>query len=940
MNPVKIYCMKPLTTFINENGEEKKKGKGNSEDHPMNGVLPINWTKWLSDRDENNIDQGYGCIIPTGKRSGITVLDFDTMESYYDAVTICPSLPLHYTVFTRKGRHVYFEYDETIEKYPVENVDTQNDNKGVFGPGTVITRYNGEVFQYKYMGGAIIPMPQILRDKCTTKKGKEYSKFISNVKYDVEVSDEEMYDIINQLEKKFPHMFNDYNEWLKFTMVMKSINKKDIWDDVSSRHENYSRFRNNKIWNGIKKEMHLNYLTNLLGIPSIVSSKKIEEHNSQISKDDCFYSDQKYFDFPDIESDAPSLDSYSHFNDTDVIIIQSGTGTGKTTCVAKHYASYEHLRKEITLLSITNLISLANQQVITFRKKGVNISSYRDDKVNSGLIMCRNSVICINSLHKLHNYDFRNKIIYIDEVHALCQSLTHNNTIKEQRLVFNTLSRALKTCHKVVVSDAHIYDCTMHLLSERIYDGESTSGHYINTYNKFANVPAVKYCDEDLFFEKIKNKILAGDDFSFACDSKDVITKWFDWLWAEASVETQEKMILYTSETDNIIHEDWQNKIIFYSPKISTGVDITVSNQTEQFVYITGKSVSSISLYQMATRTRNMNQLSYYSKCRSFDAKYESREHCLKVIESEMVANCLGLSTCKLDDEVRATFEEKENSFLNIYAENTYVMDYFKTNITRFFEHELKQAGFNLMKDNSSYSQLSNDVKNQMSVISEENCNDKFTKLIESLDSKETVLSEGITQLKKRADILHLDSVELIEEYRDVIEDEYKFEQFLNYGRLKKSYEYCVAKLSQVVNGKMAIGVHINVWNKIKYVHMLAQQCGIGEDLFDLENIVCPDTKKKDVRTLIDTIKVLYRKRDKVKIEDYDGAEFVKLYKFMLDSLVKKLGIVASIKSQKRNKQRNKHSYGIDTEASERYDRLISIMNPTNNVSLDCFDEE
>ena len=46
-------------------------------------------------------------------------------------------------------------------------------------------------------------------------------------------------------------------------------------------------------------------------------------------------------------------------------------------------------------------------------------------------------------------------------------------------------------------------------------------------------------------------------------------------LYAIASVETQNKMLLYTSEDDTAIQEDWNDKIIFYSPKITTGVDIT-----------------------------------------------------------------------------------------------------------------------------------------------------------------------------------------------------------------------------------------------------------------------------------------------------------------------------------------------------------------------------
>ena len=85
-------------------------------------------------------------------------------------------------------------------------------------------------------------------------------------------------------------------------------------------------------------------------------------------------------------------------------------------------------------------------------------------------------------------------------------------------------------------------------------------------------------------------------------------------------------MRLYTSETEIDIEEDWTDLIIFYSPKITTGVDITCIESSEQFIYITDQSASSINLLQMATRTRNMTQLNYYSTARSCESLYESFE--------------------------------------------------------------------------------------------------------------------------------------------------------------------------------------------------------------------------------------------------------------------------------------------------------------------------
>ncbi|RZK27129.1 MAG: hypothetical protein EOO43_00575 [Flavobacterium sp.] len=849
----KIFFRNELTTYLTESQQNLK------------SLLPQNWNGANFDYNKNNHNKGYGGVIKTGKINNIMVLDFDSMKSYKDVCLLYPDVYKHYTVRTRRGMHVYFTYDETVKRYNADKVDTQSDNKLVICEETPVTRYNGEKYVYSYVGGEILPMPKILKEKCILQgqeKNNTRSFTHNNINYDYEISDEQILEIIEQLKEKHPEYLTQYDHWLKFTTVMKTINRFDIWDNTNRQYSGYSRSGNIKIWNGIKMCISPNFFCNLLGMSSIKFSKKVEALDSQVDKENCVYINKKFFE---LSND----DGIDDFADTDIIVIQSGTGTGKTTCVAAEFASYQFLRPEITLLSIVNLISLANQQLITFKSKGVDICSYRDNKVNPALIMCQNSVICINSLHKLHSCDFRNKIIYIDEVHALCQSLTHNNTIHNQRLVFNTLIRAIKTCHKVIVSDAHILNATMHLLSERMYDGVSTYCHYINTYNKFQDVCAVKYNDENSFFGKVKNKVLNGESFSFACDSKDIVTKWYNWLWAEASVETQNRMLLYTSETDSEICDDWKDKIIFYSPKISTGVDVTILHQTEQFLYITGKSVSSITLYQMATRTRNMSQLNYYSSCSSFEAKYKTLEDCHNQVISEFMANLLGISSCKLDEEIKKDFVEKERIYRDIYVENTYVLDYYKTYTLRYFENELRGAGFKIIKSNEESSKLDTEVMTKMELIADQITEDKFEQLIMSLNEEEVEIPEGLSQMKKRVDILNLCNKEELEEYRDLIEDEHKFEQFLNYNRLKKPYDHCKMKLTEVVNGKMAYGLQSNVWNKIKYVHMLAKNSGIKDDLFNLRGIVCPDIADKKIQGLIKTIKVLYRKRDTIEPKDY-----------------------------------------------------------------------
>ena len=127
-------------------------------------------------------------------------------------------------------------------------------------------------------------------------------------------------------------------------------------------------------------------------------------------------------------------------------------------------------------------------------------------------------------------------------------------------------------------------------------------------------------------------------------------------------------MFLYTAGEDTLIQKDWKDKIIFYSPKITTGVDITCIKSSEQFIYITGQSVSSISLLQMATRTRNMKRLNYYSCARSFESQYESFEDCRKKITEKYVVSELRFSYDDIESFLTESnqFNRVEKMHLNL----------------------------------------------------------------------------------------------------------------------------------------------------------------------------------------------------------------------------------------------------------------------------------
>ena len=72
--------------------------------------------------------------------------------------------------------------------------------------------------------------------------------------------------------------------------------------------------------------------------------------------------------------------TYDDFKNNNTAIIQSCTGTGKTTMVAKHFTKYIKQTKtqHIKLLSIIDKITLSHQHLKSFKDNDINVLSYQD----------------------------------------------------------------------------------------------------------------------------------------------------------------------------------------------------------------------------------------------------------------------------------------------------------------------------------------------------------------------------------------------------------------------------------------------------------------------------------------------------------------------------------------------------------------------------------
>lgn len=146
-----------ISTFLNKKNEEKKEPKGMPKWQEINKANFRNYIK----------ANHKGFAILCGELSGITVFDFDDASEYHRMLLAFPDLAQYYTVETKHGYHVYCKYDPSVSSttnglISFSKVDIRSDQSVLFSPPTTYTLMSGEVFTYKYLGGEILEIPEII----------------------------------------------------------------------------------------------------------------------------------------------------------------------------------------------------------------------------------------------------------------------------------------------------------------------------------------------------------------------------------------------------------------------------------------------------------------------------------------------------------------------------------------------------------------------------------------------------------------------------------------------------------------------------------------------------------------------------------------------------------------------------------------------------------
>ena len=585
-----------------------------------------------------------------------------------------------------------------------------------------------------------------------------------------------------------------------------------------------------------------------------------------------------------IKLDYQDLDIYNS------ILIKAFCGAGKTSNTAKIFKEYndkntakifkeynDKNQNQLKIMTIGNLRTLINQHISTFEKEGIKLLNYRTSKAND--LMNGNFSICMNSLYKISsisNDALTNYIVYIDEINSFLKSLTHNEKLNDNiKIVYTTLMRIIKHCKCVIVSDAIISDSVKIFLRNKMKIGKTL--FIENTKKRFVGVDAINENDENEFLQKVINQVKNKEYFLFASDNKEKITLFYAKIIG-LFPEQKSNCILITADSQFKITDattQFYQKYVFYSPSIITGVDFTIKDKQNVYLYFQGNSINPDDYFQQCCRTRNINKIYYYlqeneSEPRFTDIK-DLKTHYKKI--SNINSLLLNVST-NLNDEDEIVVND--NIYFDTYCFNEFQNNIYATNKKQYFEEILDLNGITYTRT-ATIKKLSYDCVEEMG----ENVIKMKNELVEEyINSKsdDKFLNIKFESIFKYINTLHLLSDAEIRKYTHFITDSRLIDNYFSTLLLFKTDDYINNILEKETKNIYEIKQFQTTINKIKLISKLEKFYSITRFNLDFSKATFKDKVFKEFDIINEAFRIEKKQPKNIK-------ELSELYYIMIKNI-------------------------------------------------------
>jgi Origin of replication binding protein len=256
-----------------------------------------------------------------------------------------------------------------------------------------------------------------------------------------------------------------------------------------------------------------------------------------------------------------------------IVLIKSGTGTGKTQALVKQITQLLLDEPSASVLCICPRRQLVEQALAQFPPGFVD---YRQLMKQQQIVFTSNLLVnSVDSVYKIGKkaYDY----VIIDEVAlAFSHLFTGTTAIKDNRLVCkDTIRSLLLRCKTAWLVSADLSDLEVDVVKTMVGDKQP-----ITIYNNTQPMPENLRKDIMLLgtpkqaYKKVEEAIVRGGRVFVALDSRARATRLFNHL---TRMFPDSRMQLVTARTESVVNvaEFYDKDVVICSPSLATGYDIS-----------------------------------------------------------------------------------------------------------------------------------------------------------------------------------------------------------------------------------------------------------------------------------------------------------------------------------------------------------------------------